>query len=110
MTAYLQYGDKIHITVPGDFGSSKVGQQKLEAIVANYLAMGIEVFDATMVSHTEQVTVVSVIRAPNAPKAPERPVHLKSVPYLKIPNDLRAHWKIPWEDPGPQEIPLRDLK
>ena len=83
MTAYLQPGDKIHITVPGDWGSRTVGQRKLEEIKATYEQMGIIVFLATPVIHSEQVQVVSVIREKTTPQLPTR--------YRGTP---------PWQEPG----------
>ena len=68
MTAYLQRGDKIHITVPGDWGSRAVGQRKLEDVKAAYEKLGIIVFLATPVIHSEQVEVVCVIRDWTTPR------------------------------------------
>lgn len=89
MNAYLQPGDKIHITVPGDFASGTRGQRKLEEIVAAYRKLGIEVFQATPVIHSEQVTIVAVFREPK--------------PLRPLPNLGKA----PWQDPDKLGEPLR---
>lgn len=96
MTAYLQPGDKIHITVPGDWGSRAVGQRKLEKIVKAYEDLGINVFQATPVIHSEQVAVVCVIRDPVKTTPPAPP----QIPLIHDPGDkFRARWNPPWQDP-----------
>lgn len=99
MTAYLQPGDKIHITVPGDFGYA-TQQKRLGQIVAAYKKLGIEVFQATSVIHSEQVTVVSVVRPPRVAAPMSMPGKLKPVETLP---PLQARW--PGPHPGYPDHP-----
>ena len=99
MTAYLQPGDKIHITVPSDFASAIRGLAKIEDIVAAYASLGIEVFQATPVIHSEQVTVVAVIRES------ERPTRLGGTDSLiplryRLAEKLKLVDDLPWQDPA----------
>lgn len=57
MTAYLQPGDQIHLSVP------VLGHGQLEAIRGYYRERGVEIFMSTEVSGAPQaIEVVSVIR------------------------------------------------
>jgi len=70
MSAYLQPGDKIHLSVPSDFGSKSRGEKIAEELVKSYEALGIEVVICTMAMHTLHPEVVSVIRSPKAVPVP----------------------------------------
>ena len=103
MTAYLQPGDKIHITVPSDLGSFTRGQAELEEmvaalekIVAAYASLGVKVFQATPVIHSGQVTVVAVVREGVGSRFPRR-----SAEKPKLVDVL------PWQDPVETTEPPR---
>ena len=75
MTAYLHPGDKIHITIPKDWGSSKETAKRIQMTIEGYREQGIEVFMITEVSSTEQAQVVCVIPVRQAiPKRYRGPV------------------------------------
>lgn len=108
MTAYLQPGDKIHITVPADWGSRNVSEAKVSEAIQAYEDLGVEVFLSTVVSHTEQARVVAVIREKVKPTPPAPP----QIPLIHEPGDkFRAHWSPPpWQEspephPGYQDHP-----
>lgn len=69
MTAYLQPGDKIHLSVP------VMGHGQLEAIKGYYRGQGVEIFMSTEVSGVPQaIEVVSVVREPKSMEMSRPPV------------------------------------
>lgn len=59
MTAYLQPGDKIHISIPNSMTTDRVSRE----IVDKYREMGVSVFMVTQLDPDAEVEVVSVIRS-----------------------------------------------
>lgn len=66
MTAYLQPGDKIHLSIP----ASVLGkdEERAEALRAEYAQHGVEVILVTDAKPASPVGVVSVIRSEPAPR------------------------------------------
>jgi hypothetical protein len=63
VTAYLYPGDRIHITVPKDWGANKASSDtRMNEAIAAYGEMGIEVFMVTEVFYATGPEVVCVIR------------------------------------------------
>jgi hypothetical protein len=65
MTAYLQPGDKIHLSVPWSLDDTGL-EETQEALKQVYAAQGIELLVTTSSDHRLPVEVISVIR-PVAP-------------------------------------------
>lgn len=114
MTAFLQPGDKIHITFPSDFSSKTRGDKNLRQVVDAYKAMGVEVFLATFVNHNEQLRVVSVFRTPKEASAylgAHKLPPLEKLPILEEIPPLRARWSahpdLVWQEDPAEPRPHR---
>lgn len=88
MTAYLQPGDKIHVSMPGSVtGTHDRGWA--QDIRDMYAEQGIEVVSVTVVAPNQQMEIISVIR----PRV-GRPRSMEKLKLVDLESDL------PWQDSG----------
>jgi hypothetical protein len=75
MTAYLQPGDKIHLSIPGSV-TGEWDQDRANALRNEYELNGVDTFLVTSAEPGSPVEVVSVIRrsTPMIPPVPVDPV------------------------------------
>lgn len=96
MTAYLQPGDRIHLSVPmspAEEDKPGISETLAKAIIEEYNKLGVAVYLVTHVHPDREIQVVSVIREPKPPVIPR-------IPLMHQPGEkLRAHWGDPdWHE------------
>jgi hypothetical protein len=96
MTAYLQPGDKVHLSVPSSANGDQASESCAREIMDEYKNVGIHVFLVTQINDDRDVSVVSVIRESVGARFP------RSAEKLKLVDDL------PWQDPAETTEPPRE--